>query len=43
MDDLYECERCGIVIPEDEYDWYGGSCEECYQEEWDEFDDWYFD
>jgi Zn finger protein HypA/HybF involved in hydrogenase expression len=33
-----ECERCGKVITEEEYETYGGLCEECYGIEIDEMD-----
>ena len=29
-DDEYECEECGSFIDIDEYECYGGLCEECY-------------
>lgn len=30
-DDEYECEECGSVIDSDDYECYGGLCEECYE------------
>lgn len=30
-DDEYECEECGSVIDIDDYEYYGGLCEECYE------------
>ena len=30
-DDEYECEECGSFIDIDEYECYGGLCEECYE------------
>lgn len=32
-DDEYECEECGSVIDSDDYECYGGLCEECYENE----------
>ena len=32
-DDEYECEECGSVIDSDDYECYGGLCEECYDYE----------
>lgn len=30
-DDEYECEECGSAIDSDDYECYGGLCEECYE------------
>lgn len=30
-DDECECEECGITIDIDDYEYYGGLCEECYE------------
>lgn len=30
-DEEYECEECGSVIDIDDYECYGGLCEECYE------------
>ena len=30
-DEEYECEECGSVIDIDDYEYYGGLCEECYE------------
>lgn len=30
-DDEYECEECGSIIDSDDYECYGGLCEECYE------------
>lgn len=30
-DDECECEECGSVIDSDDYECYGGLCEECYE------------
>lgn len=30
-DDECECEECGIIIDSDDYEYYGGLCEECYE------------
>lgn len=30
-DEEYECEECGITIDIDDYEYYGGLCEECYE------------
>jgi len=33
---VYECERCGRRISEEEYETYDGMCEKCYVIEIDE-------
>lgn len=30
-DEECECEECGSVIDSDDYEYYGGLCEECYE------------
>lgn len=30
-DDECECDECGIIIDSDDYEYYGGLCEECYE------------
>lgn len=30
-DDEYECEECSSIIDIDDYEYYGGLCEECYE------------
>ena len=30
-DDEYECEECSSAIDSDDYECYGGLCEECYE------------
>jgi transcription initiation factor IIE alpha subunit len=34
----YVCLRCGIAITEEEYETYGGLCEDCYEIEIAELD-----
>jgi len=36
--EVYECMRCGRKISKEEYETYGGLCEECHEIEIDELD-----